>query len=203
MAIVQGLRADSGLMAFEFKPSVGLVARDLVTYGMTFKSFREPLERSVREVMIPSIQKNFDAGGRPVMWEPDAEATTLQKSFYGLDTRTMHRSMGTQSLEWSATRLARWQFGRTSAAFTNFPMSKFYGGILQAGADSSAARTSGTLQERIAASITAAQSGQKSRDWHLPARPFVMYQPEDFPKIEAVFDLWLQENMIKRGWRPF
>lgn len=45
----------------------------------TIKSFREPLEKSIRQVMSPSFVRNFEYSGRPVRWRELAPATQKKR----------------------------------------------------------------------------------------------------------------------------
>lgn len=76
---------------------------DFASYGI--KSFREPLTKSVREVVIPSIRKNFDAEGRP-HWRPLAPATVLDRGASGpiLDRTGKLRKVATQFNIWSYSK---------------------------------------------------------------------------------------------------
>lgn len=63
---------------FDWQPSLTLMASQFDTLGTSIKSFKEPLTRSVKEVIIPSIGTNFDVGGRPA-WAPLADFTIANK----------------------------------------------------------------------------------------------------------------------------
>lgn len=196
-----GVHADSGLMMFDFRPSVGIVAKELYDYAGEFSSFAAPLRKCVQEVMSPSIIKNFDAEGRPNAWEPLSPDTVARKQARGADLRILHATRGARSLWYTASRLARWKITPNYAVFNNMPPSKWYGALHQSGASASATKTSGTLEERIARGI-AEGPGARFGSWELPARPFVMFQQEDLPKIEEVFDDWLRLELMKvGGWR--
>src|SRR5687767_7819156 len=68
------LRFGANLDHFEFKPSISILARDLRNLSLALRDFTTPLQRSVREVMIPSIRENFQRGGRPP-WPRLAQTT--------------------------------------------------------------------------------------------------------------------------------
>src|SRR6185503_20125327 len=57
-----------------FEPSLALLARRVDKLGADIRSFRVPLKMAIQQVVIPSIRKNFDQGGRPT-WEPLSEHT--------------------------------------------------------------------------------------------------------------------------------
>jgi phage gpG-like protein len=200
LRLPSGLGLDSGLVHMDFIPSVGIVAASYFAFAGKAKMYREPLTRAVKDVMIPSIQKNFDSEGRPAWASLDAD-TIFRKSEEFADMRILHRTRGAGALSYAATRQARWKITSTWAAFTNLPPSKWYGIVHQTGGSRSATTSGGSLEERIARGI-AEGPGASFHDWILPARPFVMFQTEDGPAIEAVFDVWLHEMAAETGWRP-
>lgn len=77
--------------------------QDFANYGI--RSFREPLTKSVREVVIPSIRRNFATEGRP-SWAPLAPATVLSRGASGpiLDRTGRLLKVATQFNIWSYTR---------------------------------------------------------------------------------------------------
>lgn len=62
-----------------------ILAADLDRLGYNIRSFKDPLTRSVRQVIIPSIRENFESGGRPE-WEQLAASTiaTRLREGYGI-----------------------------------------------------------------------------------------------------------------------
>jgi phage gpG-like protein len=79
MATTTGL--GSGLaIDISWKPALSLLASGFDTMSTSIKSFKVPLERSIREVMSPSIAENFASGGRPD-WTPLSEFTIQKKGF--------------------------------------------------------------------------------------------------------------------------
>lgn len=159
---------------YSFHPSLLILAGEMETFGLNVKSFREPLTRAVRQVMIPSIQDNFNAGGRP-SWEPLSAATEQIKFALGADQGTLVR---TGSLKRNMGYLSMWTIDTSQAAIQGLPERIAYGGIHQAGTNSGSGRGS-----------------------NIPARPFVAIQDADEDKIEAVFDQWLSERQAAAGWR--
>src|SRR6266498_896084 len=137
-----------------------------------FRTFRAPLERSVRLVMIPSIEENFIVGGRPP-WAPLSEAKLkkrLSKGTLGGFSNDILIETGT--LFEAATRLARWTITPYSAAFSNLPSRAWYGKLHQ---DPSNYRVD------------------------FPARPFVVMQGEDLVAITAIFREWT-DGVIRGNW---
>lgn len=123
---VGGLRFASGLQ-FDFQPSIGLLAARVEKLGMDLDDFREPLARSIKTVMIPSIQQNFEAEGRP-SWPPLAEYTIQRR---GGDSG--HILNVTGALEADATSFDIWHITDTAASIQSWPGRTWYAQIHQAG----------------------------------------------------------------------
>jgi len=134
---LRGLRLDRiTSIKFEIRPSVGIVAKDIDRLGIDIRSFKEPLTRAVKQVVIPSIKKNFAQGGRPA-WEPLAEGTIKRR---GYSAWPMLKVSGT--LQKRATQFNIWDIGLTSATVRSLPEDAFYGVYHQAG-------SSGTLASQL------------------------------------------------------
>jgi phage gpG-like protein len=198
MVRAKGLKLDKGLVNFAFKPSVGIVAKRIDILGLDIRSFREPLTESVKKVMIPSIQKNFQIGGRPG-WEDLADYTQERREKEGFGASepilvrkgTLQRNMGFLSI---------WTITPTFAAIKDLPERIWYGKVQQEGYGSFAA----VVRER-GGDVKAALAGTGSRTdkaVHIPARPFVDIQPEDAGAIQDVFDKWLTRRALAAGFVP-
>src|SRR5690349_1241826 len=156
-----------------FKPSLSVIRRDLLLLSVDLRSLHEPLKRSVQQVIIPSIRANFDAQGRPA-WAPYAASTIEFHEMLGID---MSRSMldKTGALKRTATTLAIWTIGKEDATLNSLPPNVWYGNLHQTGG-----------------------KGGKGPKGIMPARPFIMFQDEDYEKITEVFAKWLDERIIAR-----
>lgn len=163
-----GVRIDTGLQ-FQFRPSIGLSARNIDKLGINIRSFREPLKRSIQQVIAPSFRKNFQVGGRPQRWRPLAEYTVEER---GNSKPILVRS---GMLMRTMQQFNIWTVDTQKAALLDLPPKIWYGKIHQAGYG---ARGSGQIK---AAGI--------------PARPFAIIQTADFEKIDRVFVQWLKERM--------
>lgn len=194
----RGLKLDRGIVNFTFRPSVGIVARRIDRLGLDIRSFREPLTDSVRKVMIPSIKKNFQVGGRPE-WESLAEYTQTRRENEGFSPAgpilvrkgTLQRNMGYMSI---------WTITESFAAIKDLPERIWYGKIQQEGYGSFAAvvrRAGGDVKEAL-------HHTGKSTDAkiQIPARPFVDIQPEDARNIQKVFDEFIAKRALKAGFIP-
>jgi phage gpG-like protein len=103
-----------------------LLAADLDMAALSIKSLREPLTRSVKQVIIPSIRKNFDAEGRPA-WRPLADSTVERRG-------TSHPILNEKgTLKKRATQFNIWTIDRDSAAITGLDSRVKYAGYHQGG----------------------------------------------------------------------
>jgi phage gpG-like protein len=209
--MVTGLRIDRRISAgvqLDFLPSIGIMAAQVDKLGLDIRAFKEPLTRAVKQVMIPSIRANFASEGRP-SWEPLAEQTLAAREYLGYgDGPILYR---TGNLAKRATQFNIWTINPVAASVQRLPADVFYGGIMQAGAEGTAsslgaaAETLSGAGAGLYSSLTAAIASQAKgagikKTANIPARRFIMFQDEDIPKIEAVFDKWLDGRVAKAGW---
>jgi len=125
---VRGLRIDID-MDFTFRPSLGISARRLDRLGLSIRSMREPLKRSIQQVLAPSFRKNFDVGGRPDAWAPLADFTIEQRGNAG---PILERS---RLLKRTIQQLNIWHIDTQKAALLDLPPKIWYGKLQQAGRD--------------------------------------------------------------------
>lgn len=172
---------------------LNLLAADLRRLGKDFSrrgGLREPIEKSVREVLIPSITENFLAGGRPA-WEDLAPATLATRSGRGVPGATASSSaisafnalsgsmaplMRTRKMFNAAKAMARWIIKENEAKYDlgSFPSHSWYAIVHD--------------QDSIAESAG------------IPVRPFAVIQPEDIEDITKIFADWV-EKKIRAGTR--
>lgn len=170
-----------------FEPSVGILARKVDKLGASIRSFKEPLKRAVKDVMIPSIRRNFDEGGRPA-WEPLAPATIENR---GGDTAPLVR---TGLLRRTMGYINIWHIDGEKAMITDLPDSIWYGKVHQAGMG--ATREVVRIKNPLTGKYTESVSGNIAG---IPARPFVVMQDEDVDDIEEIFDDWIDERVRAAG----
>lgn len=175
-----------------FSPSMGIMARRVDKLGLDIRSFREPLKRAVKQVMIPSIRKNFDAGGRP-KW-PRLERTTLD--------RRAEEGWGGSSPLIRSGRLRRqmgylkiWHIDKEKALIADLPDSVWYGKVHQAGYGGTVTSTLRNIATGRTETITEVGEGG------IPQRRFVMVQRQDEIRIDKVFNDWLGERVRAAGLR--
>jgi phage gpG-like protein len=174
-ASVGKLTLHSGALDIDFTPTVGVIAADLNRLGIDIRSYREPLSRVVRQVMIPSIKANFDAEGRPDKW--------AELSEFAIDRRgSAHPILQvTGRLYQAAQQLNNWVLDQTQAVFTSLPDAAWYGALHQNGYSSAGIFKRGTRPQGAQNAI-------------VPARPFIMFQDADEEKIDEVFADWFMER---------
>lgn len=160
--MVIGLEVYTGLQPMILAAQVEKLAKDI-------RSFREPLHRSVKDVLAPSIRKNFDVGGRPT-WIPLADSTIRKK---GHDRPLIQSG----TLRRVASQLNIWTITSDTAQLKGLPNSVGYGYVHQYGAEQYG------------------ESKGKSFVRVIPARPFLMMQDEDQVKIAQIFDEWMEERV--------
>lgn len=177
---LMGLRAGRIIVpSWTFTPTVGILAKDVQKLGLDIRSFRDPLSRSVKRVLIPSIRKNFEAQGRPA-WEPLSEVTVKLR---GASGPILNRS---GRLKRKATQFNIWTITREAASLQSLPADVWYGAVHQAGHGG----FTGSLGSVV---------GSGAARVRIPARPFVMFQNEDGNAVREVFAQWLTERLARVG----
>lgn len=212
---------------WDIRPSVGIVAKDVDRLGLDIRSFREPLMAIVKQVMIPSIRENFVQEGRPKWTELADSTVTARKGARGpilSRTGTLARRASQFNIwsigETSATirRLPDDAFygvyhqagaTRDTGGGSNNNVSilhakgpeakKLIGKFIPKAAKElgiAGAIGEGDKQRVLARALGMAMD---TGTWTLPARPFIMYQDSDIPKMEAIFGAWMEERARKVG----
>ena len=201
-----GLRIDQGItrsmmssmgLSITFSPTIGLSASRIDKLGMDIRSFREPLKRSIQQVIAPSFLTNFDVGGRPA-WIPLSPSTLEIRSRFGrtgdrilVRTGALRRTMGQYNI---------WSVSDKAAMIKDLPANVWYGAIHQAGASSGGFKS---LLERhggdVKSALRAAEQPGAAKGFGIPARPFAILQEEDIEGIERVFWNWFEER-VNRTW---
>ncbi len=128
---------------------------------------RQPLLEIAKEVLIPSINKNFQVGGRPKRWESVSPISTY---------RTAHPGGGpplwvTGKMKSAATKMARFKIKNNVMTYGYFPPTVWYAMVHD---QASVARAA-----------------------NIPHRPFALIQAEDIPKIERIMMRWYEKMVNK------
>jgi phage gpG-like protein len=213
-ASIDGIRFDKAITGFEFKPSLGIVAKQIDTLGADIRSMREPLKRSIREVMIPSFATNFATGGRPT-WDALSESTVKMR---GSDRPILIR---TGALAKVMSQQNIWSVTTTSATIRSLPAKVWYGTVQQGGhgGGSLAAGNWFAKYQNAAKKMLGGEAsdhevnaaafnmfdkrlvthGLAPADVTIPARPFAVFQEEDIDAIQIVFAEWLEARLQRVG----
>lgn len=200
---INGNLTPSLVPTVTFSPTLGIAAGRIDKLGLDIRSFKEPLTRAIREVMVPSIKRNFSEGGRPA-WEPLSEATMSIRAWKGVGGSSPLISSGL--LARTASQINIWDVNQTSAVIRDLPDKVWYGKIHQGGYDGGSMSSlikkfGGDVGAASAAHTAGLISGASSQRTAaaIPARPFLVYQDEDEDGITQVFIDWLEER-IQRAW---
>jgi phage gpG-like protein len=161
---------NSGV-TFNFVPSMLVEAAGVETFGLSIRSFREPLGRVVRQVLAPSLTANFQASGRPEGWQPLQEATIAIKSASSAskgDPAAILQRSGL--LMRTIGQINIWTVKRDTAEIDGLPDKIWYGIVHDQGISAGRAQ--------------------------IPSRPFLVFQDEDMDKAQDIFDRWLEERLV-------
>jgi phage gpG-like protein len=115
-----------GLFSVEIIPPPAVVAAQFANLAQEIHDLEDPLERAVREVMMPSIQANFDAEGRPP-WAPLAEGTQEIRGDAG---PILQRSGALMS---TAASFGIWEIDSAAGEAFIAGIDPFYGGFHMSG----------------------------------------------------------------------
>jgi len=133
-----------------------------------------PALRTAGNIMTRSFGRNFAAEGRPTKWAPLSPATIARR-------RQGRGRLGIKILQ-DTGRLRESTIGRGAGAADHVydlsPRSLVIGTRL----------------------IYAATHQFGRRDWKIPARPFVLVQPEDEQAIGLAFERWVARQMRRSGF---
>jgi phage gpG-like protein len=181
---VRGGNSPAGLIDVDIIPLPIILVGQFGELAAGVRSFHEPLKRSIQEVVIPSIKTNFDYNGRPP-WAPLSGTTWAMRGETSIDSegnQIINQEgdilVRTGKLKRSAVALARWKITRDEAyAGGDWPATAWYGPIQQTG--------------------FVGGHGAET-----PARPFMLIQDEDVPKIEEVFVDWFKSRLAMSGFIP-
>lgn len=197
--------------AVTFTPSIAIAANRVDRLGLSIQSFHAPLLQSVREVMRNSIAENFKAGGRPA-WEPLSDSTLAIRESRWNNSSTDPLIL-TGRLQRVASQINIWTIDRSSASIRSLPEKVWYGAIQQSGypgrgASKKEEKGAGTFAERMKKlnqQIDASKkTGYKANSIRpvspIPARPFIMFQPEDEMRVQLVFAMWLNKRIRAAMW---
>jgi phage gpG-like protein len=111
----------------DMEPPAIVLASEFSRLALNIQSFKDPLEKAVKEVAAPSIKQNFEEGGRPP-WE-DFGDETLAHSDY--DGHPLLIKTGELMADASSTQI--WQIDKESAQVRPIEEWSDYGAFHQFG----------------------------------------------------------------------
>jgi phage gpG-like protein len=156
----------------ELLPSTFIVVSEFELMALKFTNFKEPLTKAIKEIVIPSIAKNFEEEGRPEHWAELADFTLTRREEEGYGSGPILERSG--KLKRAAQAFARWKITMTEASFASFAPSQWYGYLMQEGSDAVGS--------------------------NVPARPFMLMQEEDVDEIEKLFGDWMKKIFSEGGF---
>jgi phage gpG-like protein len=176
---------------------MAMSAKAFSTLDADIRSFREPLKRSIQQVIAPSIGQNFVSHGRPEAWHPYAEATINMKANDPKNKFGPDDILRRSGLLWKTMQQFNiWTVTTTQAAILQLPEKIWYGALHQAGFGISAADVTPSKGAFLSPDELRNLGGAGTIN--IPARPFVMFQTQDIDRIQEVFANWLQERVDAR-----
>ncbi len=144
------------------------LARDLAGTNR----MRQPLLRIAKEVLGPSINRNFAAGGRPERWEPSVPISTYRQKKRGGDEPTL---WVTGKMKKAASAMKRFRVKQNTMTYGYFPPTVWFAMV----------HDNATIARRA----------------NIPQRPFALIQSEDVEDIIRIFMEWIESRVnryIKR-----
>jgi|ERR1700746_543853 len=175
-----GLRFDNLVnLGFSFSPTMAMSAKAFDKFGLDIRSFREPLKRSIQQVVAPSIRKNFIAHGRPDTWAPYADGTVQVKMRDPKNKFGAEDLLRRSGLLWKTMQQYNiWAVTTTQAAILDLPEKIWYGAIHQGGYSSGGgptmtlgeARAAGRISGKFATPAELAAMGGGGTMTHLAAK---------------------------------
>jgi phage gpG-like protein len=215
---IDGIRFDKAITSFEFKPSLGIVAKRLQMLGDEFKDMREPLRKGVTDVMSISILENFVSGGRPA-WDALSQDTLKRHATQGAGMVLVR----TGALAEAASSPSIWSIGAFSATIRDLPEKVWYGKVHQAGLEGNefaggnwfdkykkaARKVLGPDEDEEEVTKTAYKIFDQRTLKHgaaprgvptIPARPFAVFQEEDIDAIQLIFVAWIEAKVAEMVW---
>lgn len=177
----------------DMDPSPLLLVAQFNAMGASIKSFREPLHDSIKEVVGPSLRQNFAVMGRPDRWQEVSESTwyrKVQTGFASVASRPLIRS---GALQKKAGQINSWNIDGIEGVAT-FQLSEdvWYGKVHQEG-------SGGIVGYGLRAGSSKPGSNPIGSHGYVPQRLWALIQDQDVPRIENVFERWLQQKLVMSG----
>jgi phage gpG-like protein len=190
--------APGQMVSIDWSPTPVILAASYETLGVMVRSFREPLKRSVQQVMAPSIRKNFDVEGRPP-WQALSDVTIDIRAREGFSSGPILTRTG--RLKKVAGQLNIWTID-TEKAFVSDLRNASYGIVHQGGAQFASRMGGSSGLSELARTAMRSKRNTGGGIKQIPERPFLLIQEEDIDKIELVFVVWFAERCAAVGFIP-
>lgn len=183
----------------EMDPSPLLLVAQFDKLGLDIRSFKVPLERSVKQVVGPSLQQNFHAQGRPTVWTELAAQTVMQKEAAGYSAVASRPLVRTQDLYQTAGDHRIWNIdGVEGFATLELPADVWYGKVHQEGSEEGGIGTLTRLKVRRTGKVVEVLHGVQG---FVPQRIWAIIQDQDIDAIEDIFQVWVFERFMTAGFR--
>jgi len=193
-ANISAMQAASFGLEIDMDPSAIIMIASFDKLGLDIRSFRVPLERSVREVMAPSLRQNFFEQGRPDQWQELAEQTVYTKELLGYSATAPFPLVRTGKLRTVAGQINLWVIdGIEGTATVELPETVWYGRVHQEGGSSGGIGSIERRRSRLTGQIKEIERGVPG---YVPQRIWAIIQDRDIDAIEEVFDKWLEERLL-------
>lgn len=169
----------------------------LINLGKRASIPSETTLKQIGQVMLASVDKNFESEGRPQKWAPLSAMTLAMRRNKNKgsikilqDTGNLRRSINYQILDG----------GNGLAIGTSVPYAKIhqYGGDVKI-----PARTIVPVKAKVLRFVTkdgkvvyAKKVEQKARMVHIPQRKFLLFQEEDIADIRSILVEGMKEEML-------
>jgi len=186
--------AGSMGITVEMDPSPLFLVAAFHKLGVDIRSFRVPLERSIKEVAAPSMNQNFFAQGRPDQWAELAAQTVSQKEAAGYSAAASRPLIRTQDLMQTAGDWKIWNIdGVEGTAIMELPADVWYGKVHQEGSNEGGIGYVTAFKVRRTGKRVEVMHGVQG---FVPQRMWALLQDDDIDKIEEVFDKWMEERLL-------
>ncbi len=151
--------------------ALGMFSRDLADLGRDLagaNSMKQPLLDIAREVLAPSIDKNFKVGGRPSRWERSSPISAYRTLKGGESEPTL---WVTGKMKRAASAFARFKVRENTMTYGYFPPTLWYAMV------------------HDSASVSARAN--------IPHRPFALIQADDIPKMGDILMDWIEKQVSR------
>jgi phage virion morphogenesis protein len=148
----------------------------------------KPAWEECGEVMLRSVFETFQAEGRPQPWKPLADATVLQRLGGA-------RKAFTKKGQYKASAVKK--LGRMKILQVSGERGGLLGSVVYTTADSFL--EIGSVKVYAAIHQYGGEAGRRSARVQIPARPYLVVQPEDEVVMAQIFERYILEPVVHVG----